>query len=120
VTPTYTVNDLESTITWYRDGLGFTISERWEEGGVLQGVMLKAGSCTFGFSQDDFQQGRDREKGIGFRIYADTAQDVDALAERIRDFGGKVIADPADTSWGSRAFTVEDPDGFKITISKSR
>ena len=64
VTPTYTVNDLQETIGWYCDGLGFVVSERWEEGGTLQGVMLKAGNCTFGLSQDDFSKGRDRAKGV--------------------------------------------------------
>src|SRR3989442_14634702 len=48
VTPTYTVNDLEESIGWYRDGLGFAVSERWEDGGKLQGVMLKAGTCELG------------------------------------------------------------------------
>jgi len=119
VTPTYTVNDLQETIGWYCDGLGFVVSERWEEGGTLQGVMLKAGNCTFGLSQDDFSKGRDRAKGVGFRIYADTGQSVDALADRIRAYGGKIIVEPTDTPWGARSFTVEDPDGFKISFGRS-
>jgi len=119
VTPTYTVNDLEKSIAWYSDGLGFIVSERWDEGGKLQGVMLKAGTCTFGLSQDDFGKGRDREKGVGFRIYANTAQSVDALAERIRAFGGKIVTEPSDM-WGARTLTVEDPDGFRISFSEQR
>src|SRR6266508_171513 len=120
VTPMYTVNDLERSVAWYRDGLGFTVKEEWKDGGKLEGVMLKAGTCTFGLSQDDFSKGRDREKGIGFRIYADTMQSVDALAKRIRAYGGKIVSEPADMSWGSRTFAVEDPDGFKISFSESR
>src|SRR6267142_1756709 len=50
LSPSYTVNDLQKSIAWYRDGLGFVVSEQWEEGGKLMGVMLKAGSCTFGLS----------------------------------------------------------------------
>jgi uncharacterized glyoxalase superfamily protein PhnB len=120
VTPTYTVNDLQKSIAWYCDGLGFIVSERWEEGGVLQGVMLKAGSCTFGLSQDDFRKGHDRVKGVGFRIYADTAQSVDKLAERIRAFGGKIIMEPTDMPWPARSFAVEDPDGFTISFNEPR
>ncbi|HYM79861.1 MAG TPA: VOC family protein [Candidatus Limnocylindria bacterium] len=120
VTPTYTVTNLQKTIEWYCDGLGFVVSERWEEGGKLEGVMLKAGNCTFGLSQDNFAKGQDREKGVGFRIYADTVQSVDALAKRMRAYGGKIIAEPADMPWGARSFTVEDPDGFKISFSESR
>ena len=87
VTPTYTVNDIEKSVAWYRDGLGFFVAERWEEGGKLQGVMLKAGGCEFGLSQDDFTKGRNREKGVGFRLWCNTTQDVDAIAGRLRAFG---------------------------------
>ena len=120
LTPTYTVNDLEKSIAWYCDGLGCVVSERWEEGGKVQGVMLKAGSCTFGLSQDDFGKGRDRQKGVGFRIYAETVQSVDALVERIRAYGGRVLTEPTDMSWGARIFSVEDPDGFVISFSQTR
>ena len=120
LTPTYTVDDLQETIRWYCDGLGFVVDERWENNGKLSGVMLKAGKCTFGLSQDDFAKGRGREKGVGFRIYADTTQSVDALADRIRAYGGKIVTEPTDTPWGTRSFTVEDPDGFKISFSQPR
>jgi YD repeat-containing protein len=120
VTPTYTVNDLQKTIAWYCDGLGFIVSERWEEGGKLDGVMLKAGSCTFGLSQDDFAKGRDRQKGVGFRIYVETVQSVDKLADRIRAYGGKIVTEPTDMPWNARVFTVEDPDGFRISFSQPR
>lgn len=116
--PTYTVDDLEASLAWYCEGLGFTVSERWEHEGRLEGVMLSAGRCSFALSQDDFAKGRDRVKGVGFRIYAETSQDVDALAERIRAHGGKIVQEPADR-WGSRSFAVEDPDGFVISISRS-
>ena len=120
MTPSYTVNDLQKSIAWYRDGLGFVVSDQWEQGGKVQGVMLKAGNCTFGLSQDDFAKGRDREKGVGFRIHADAAQSVDALAERIRAHGGKIIMEPTDTPWGTRSFAVEDPDGFRISFNEPR
>src|SRR2546422_2551358 len=72
VTPTYTVNDLRKSIDWYCDGLGFTVSDRWEHEGKLEGVILKAGQCTFGLSQDNFAKGRNREKGAGCRMYVST------------------------------------------------
>lgn len=120
VTPTFTVNDLPRSVAWYCDGLGFVVADRWEEGGKLQGVMLKAGSCSLYLNQDDFARGRDRQKGVGFRIYADTAQSVDALAERIRAYGGKITTEPTDMPWGTRSFAVEDPDGFVISFSQIR
>jgi lactoylglutathione lyase len=119
ITPSYTVNDLQRSLAFYRDGLGFFVSERWEEDGQLRGVMLKAGDCHLSLSQDDFSKGRERPKGIGFRIWCETYQDVDAIAERLKKFGGKITEGPGE-QWDSYGFTAEDPDGFKLTVGKAR
>jgi catechol 2,3-dioxygenase-like lactoylglutathione lyase family enzyme len=119
ITPSFTVNDLQRSLAFYRDGLGFFISEQWEEGGQLLGLMLKAGACHLNLSQDDFSKGRDRPKGVGFRIWCDTFQDVDAVAERLKAVGGVIIEGPGER-WDSYSFTAEDPDGFKITIGKAK
>jgi lactoylglutathione lyase len=116
-TPSLTVNDLPKSLGFYRDVLGFTEGERWEHGGVLQGVELVAGGVSFMLSQDDWKKGRDRVKGQGFRIYCSTAQDVDALAKRIKARGGTLAEEPKDQPWGTRDFAVTDPDGFTITIA---
>jgi catechol 2,3-dioxygenase-like lactoylglutathione lyase family enzyme len=113
-----TADDVERSLRFYADGLGFTVEERMEEDGKLLGVMLVAGGCHLGLSQDDWGKGRDRKKGIGFRMFADTMdQDLDALAARFREHGIEVDG-PKTESWGERALTVEDPDGFKLTLNR--
>jgi catechol 2,3-dioxygenase-like lactoylglutathione lyase family enzyme len=119
LTPSFTVNDLQLSLAWYRDGLGFFVAERWEEGGRLRGVMLRAGACEFGLSQDDFAQGKDRIKGVGFRLWCNTTQDVDAIAARLRLAGGTIVEGPGDR-WDTYSFTAQDPDGFRITISRAK
>jgi lactoylglutathione lyase len=115
--PSLTVNDIERSLAWYRDVLGFTVEERWEHEGRLAGVELVAGRVFFWLSQDDWKKGRDRAKGEGFRLHCETAQDVDRLAERIRARGGRLLEEPRDRPWGTRDFGIADPDGFKITIA---
>jgi lactoylglutathione lyase len=114
--PSMTVDDLARSVRFYTEALGFFVSERWEDKGVLRGVMLKAGVCTIGLSQDDWSKGRDRKKGQGFRIWCQTAQDIDALAARIRSAGVKLTEEPRDQPWGARSLSVDDPDGFHLTI----
>ena len=82
LTPSFTVNDLQRSLDFYVEGLGFIVKERWEREGELRGVMLAAGSCELALGQDDWAKGHDRVKGAGVRIYAETAQDLDAIAER--------------------------------------
>jgi catechol 2,3-dioxygenase-like lactoylglutathione lyase family enzyme len=116
MSPSFTVNDLPRSIAWYRDMLGFTVGERWEENGQLRGLQMKAGSCDLMLGQDDFAKGRDRRKGEGFRLWISTAQDIDAIAARIKAQGGALDYEPRRMPWGEYAFAITDPDGFKITV----
>jgi uncharacterized glyoxalase superfamily protein PhnB len=115
-----TVNDLQKSLAWYRDVLGFTVSDRWEREGTLVGAELKAGDGAVMLGQDDWKKGRDRAKGEGVRIYSETTQDVDRLAAQIKARGGTLSMEPQDASWGARAFAIDDPDGFKLTIYKQQ
>jgi uncharacterized glyoxalase superfamily protein PhnB len=117
MSPSFTVNDIGRSLAFYRDVLGLTVRERWEEGGVLRGVELVAGGVSLWLAQDDWKQGRDRVKGQGFRIYCTTGQDIDALAARIRASGAALAEEPKDQPWGGRDFAVVDPDGFKLSIA---
>jgi uncharacterized glyoxalase superfamily protein PhnB len=116
--PGITANDLEKSLAWYRDVVGFAVEERWEQEGKLTGVSLRAGNVVFMIGQDDWKKGRDRKKGEGFRLYCTTKQDVDALAKGIVARGGVLDQEPKDQPWGTREFALTDPDGFKITIAK--
>ena len=111
-----TVNDIQQSIHFF-EGLGFEVEERWEDGGTLTGVMLRAGEASIGLSQDDWKRGRDRQKGVGMRLFVSTTQDIDQLARRAKDAGIALEREPHDTDWGSRAFEVTEPSGFRITIS---
>jgi lactoylglutathione lyase len=115
LTPTVTVDDIDRSMRFYVDGLGFTVKERDENEGKLIGAMLVAGSVELGIGQDDWAKGRDRKKGVGFRLYAETTQDLEAIASRARKQGIQIDG-PKDSSWGARIVTFTDPDGFTLTI----
>jgi uncharacterized glyoxalase superfamily protein PhnB len=117
ISASLTVNDLQASIAWYRDIVGFTLGETWERDGKVAGAELIAGSATINLSQDDWARGRDRVKGEGFRLYLHTAQDINVIATRIKAHGGTLASEPADQPWGSRTFNLVDPDGYKLTIS---
>jgi catechol 2,3-dioxygenase-like lactoylglutathione lyase family enzyme len=111
-----TVNDLQQSIRFF-EGLGFAVDERWENEGVLLGVMMRAGEALVSLSQDDWKKGRDRQKGVGMRLHVSTTQDIDQLAADARKAGIALTSEVHDTDWGSRAFEVTEPSGFRLTIS---
>jgi uncharacterized glyoxalase superfamily protein PhnB len=116
LSPSLTVNDVQKSIAFF-EALGFGVEERWEDGGALRGAMLRAGEARIGLSQDDWKKGRDRQKGIGVRLYLSTTQNIDQLAARVKQAGISLDSEAHDTEWGSRAFDVTEPSGFKVTIS---
>jgi uncharacterized glyoxalase superfamily protein PhnB len=116
LSPALTVNDLQKSVAFF-EGLGFGIEERWEEKGVLLGVTMRAGEARINLSQDDWKKGRDRQKGVGTRIFVSTTQDIDKLAADAKKAGIALDAEPHDTPWGSRAFEATEPSGFRLTIS---
>jgi uncharacterized glyoxalase superfamily protein PhnB len=115
VIPGFTVNDAEKSVAWYRDVLGFKVKERWEHEGRFLGAQLTSGTVTLNLGQDDWKMGRDRVKGQGTRMYIMTGPKIDQLADQIKARGGTLDHEPKD-DWGMRAFSLADPDGYKLTF----
>ena len=119
--PSFTVGDLEKSLAWYRDVLGFAVEETWkDDAGKVMGMSLRGGNVSFMIGQDDWKKGRDRKKGEGFRIFCTTKGNVDDLAKRIEAKGGRLDQGPTDQPWGVRDSSLTDPDGFKITIAAAK
>ncbi len=112
-----TVKDIQKSLEWYRDFLGFSVDRRIERDGKLRAIALKAGEARISINQDDGAKGWDRIKGLGFSFQLSTEQSVDEIAERIKKLGGTIDAEPADMHWGVRMLRLRDPDGFKLSIS---
>lgn len=113
-----TVNDLTRSTRLYTEGLGFTVQDEYKMDDKVVGVMLQGGeAASLMLGQDDFAKGRDRQKGVGLRLYFETDQDLNALAKQAREAGWSVDGDPAPLGWGPMGFSLTDPDGFKMTVA---
>jgi lactoylglutathione lyase len=117
LTASLTVHDLGASVAWYRDALGFRVDREIVREGTLRAVGVSAGAVRLMLNQDDGSKGLDRAKGVGFSLMLTTRQDIDAVAEHIKAYGGTLVSEPADMPWGARVFRVRDPDGFAFAIS---
>jgi len=115
-----TVKDLDKSLAWYRDVVGFTVDQKHEREGKVVAIALKAGDVRILINQDNGAKGWERVKGEGFSIQITTAQKVDDVANHIKEQGGKLESEPTDMPWGARVFRLADPDGFKLVISSER
>jgi uncharacterized glyoxalase superfamily protein PhnB len=115
-----TVKDLQKSLAWYRDVLGFAEARRIERDGKLRSVALTAGEARISINQDDGAKGWDRVKGEGFSLQITTSQNIDAVAKAIKTRGGTLDSEPADMPWGVRMFRLRDPDGYRFGVSSPR
>jgi len=115
-----TVTDIQKSLAWYRDVVGFTVDRKVERDGKLRSVALTAGEARISINQDDGAKGWDRVKGEGFSLQISTTQSIDAIATGIKERGGTLDSEPADMPWGVRMFRMRDPDGYKFGISSPR
>src|SRR5258708_12883039 len=83
LTPGFTASDLQRSMAFYRDVLGFVIGEEWRDNGTLAGCEIHAGAVTFMLNQDDFNKGPDRQKGIRAPIWSHPPQDLHNPAPQI-------------------------------------
>jgi catechol 2,3-dioxygenase-like lactoylglutathione lyase family enzyme len=114
VMPMLLASDLERSLAWYRDILGFVVDHELQRDGKVVAVQLKAGKVRFLLEQDD-DPNPSRERGTGIRLYLATRQDVNRLAAAIQERGGTLDEAP-DDAHGGQDFALMDPDGYRITI----
>ena len=115
-----TVKDIQKSLAWYCDVVGFTVDRKIERDGKLRSVALIAGEARISINQDDGAKGWDRVKGEGFSLQITTTKSIDAIAMGIKARGGALDSEPADMPWGARMFRLRDPDGYKFGISSPR
>jgi uncharacterized glyoxalase superfamily protein PhnB len=115
-----TCKDVQASIRWYHDVLGFTVAQTFERDGKVAGAAMSAGDIRIILNQDDGKLGWDRIKGQGLylQLNVEGPGDVDSAAARIKAAGGATLLDePADRPWGVRMFHFKDLDGFKLGVS---
>ncbi len=104
------VSDLKRSLEWYSQILGFEVDSCWPKENPNY-YDFKGSGAAFSIGQAEhggiYHGGR-----TNFEV-----EDVDGLWERLKD---KVTVVEAiwDTPWGTRKFTIADPDGSELGFTK--
>jgi uncharacterized glyoxalase superfamily protein PhnB len=113
--PLFMVSDMQASIRYYVDGLGFEITKRWVVDGRLRWCWLQLGGAAV-MLQEPFREGHDSwaptgKVGEGVSIYF-TCQD--ALAIYHQATGRGVTASRPFVGNGMWVTSVADPDGYQL------
>jgi uncharacterized glyoxalase superfamily protein PhnB len=113
----YTTN-LDESIQFYRDILGFEIEEYYPDKENTSWVCVRIGDDYLGigkaFSDIHHKLHPRGVDGSGVQFYI-RVEDVDEAYERYRR-KVDIIDDIEDKPWGDREFTFKDPNGYLISF----
>lgn len=115
------VNDMAVMIRFYRDVLGFEISEDENTSNVY---LVKDGTLFLLYGRKDFEDMTDRKyeyiKGLNghseIALYVDTFEEVDIEYSKAVAKGAVSVLEPVTEPWGQRTCYIADPEGNLIEI----
>ncbi len=109
-TPIFACADLEATMAYYRDVLGFRID--WTYGEPANFGSASRGGVTIMFSQHHELAERSAGQSIWVKV-----DDADILHEEHRAKGAKIVEEIGERPWGVREYVVEDPNGYRLRFA---
>jgi uncharacterized glyoxalase superfamily protein PhnB len=135
-----TVKDMNKTMAFYRDVLGFTVAERWPENDPAcwanlmlgeQSIMIgpampaskvdemcgQADAATKAHYKEIADAWTKNKPGIGTYFYI-KVDDVDAFHDRAVTKGLTNCGKPTSQFYGLRDFWAVDPDGYQLAFYK--
>jgi uncharacterized glyoxalase superfamily protein PhnB len=121
--PALAVADIEASVRFYREALGFepTFTMPGDDGRLIH-ASVRRGDVSLMFGAiEHIPELADRPplgKGITFYTTVGDDEDIDALFAHATANSARVLDGPTDQPWGHRDWTIADPDGYAITVSK--
>ena len=115
------VDDMSTMVRFYRDVLGFEITEGENTVNVY---LIKDGTLFMLYERKNFEKmtSRNYEYLRGFNghfeiaLYVNTYEEVDKEYTRIIAHGGQSVLEPTTEPWGQRTCYIADPEGNLIEI----
>ena len=115
------VDDMAKMVRFYRDVLGFEITEGEDTANVY---LIKDGTLFMLYERKNFEKMTSRKykylKGLNghfeIALYVDTFEEVDAEYERVISAGAQSVLEPTTEPWGQRTCYIADPEGNLIEI----
>ncbi len=119
ILPLLKVKNVDASVKFYVEKLGFNNAFNMQgPDGVNAFAFVDLGKPTIGLSlaQDD---NAGVGNGVELMIYVAAETDIDTYYAEVQQKGVKIESELATQYWGDRTFTIHDPDGYVLTISKT-
>ncbi len=109
--PQFLVDDLDRAVAFYRDVLGFAFGAPW---GGFYAIGRRDGlELHLKEAPKNLAERRHRRENEHLDAYAGV-EEIDAFYEQCFAKGARILKPLAETSWGTKDFYLEDPEGYII------
>ena len=121
ISPSFIVSDVDETIAFYRDQLGFETRHREPDENPFFAIIGRDGAQIFIKSDKDVSPLPNSKRHPFMRWDAFVyVPDPDALAAEFADHGAAFSISLEDTHDGLRGFEICDPDGYVLFFGRPR
>jgi uncharacterized glyoxalase superfamily protein PhnB len=120
LSPLLAVRDMKKTLDFYTKHLGFELKMVFPTPDNPQYADIIKDGMVMMFIPTQEHGLDDQEKlGVGVYLYLHIDGDIDKYYNELKQKGVKIAVDIKDEPFGVRDFTVEDPDGYKLTFNQT-
>lgn len=109
VVPFFAVDDIQASLAFYRDGLGFQIKHKWEPKGVLRWCQLQLDQAGLMLQESAGKSANTRGQGVTLCFFVDDAIEF-YRGITARGVGATVPC----VENGLWATHLVDPDGYRL------
>lgn len=124
LTPNLMVNDVEETIEYYTDILGFTLLRTVPEQGKLDWAMVKQNDVLMMFQsakslKNSLPRLKGEKPGGGLTFYI-KVDDITQLHAQLTENGAEIISELDKTFYDTLEFSIVDVNGYVLTFSEEQ
>ena len=122
LTPNLIVADVNKTVKYYQETLGFEIAMTVPESGVFDFAMLKLDNVTIMFQSrvgyvEALPEYKDKKIGGTLFLYIEV-ESLDIVYNRVKKASAEIVVDINTTFYGSHEFTMKDCDGYLLIFAE--
>ena len=120
--PTLTVRDVEATLAFYSERLGFKqdLAEKDDDGTTFLGS-VEVGETVIMFESAGpdvhLQPDHGLTSGVMLTVCLPTTDELEVLYRRLQASDVNVCGPIGERPWGNRDFMIQDPDGYRLVIA---
>ncbi len=109
-TAIFAASDIEATLTYYKDVLGFESTWTWGDPPVFGSASKGGVTITFNLQPELAKNIRGHQHGV-------RVDDIDQLYQYHKSTGAVIVSKLEDKPWGVREYILEDLNGYHLRFS---